>query len=717
MQRYSYLTAIGLAALTSLALGAGPAGASSDYAPPKVYSLVQADLDNTVPFLAPTNDSRATMLMLLADAGLTRAHLPPPYDPAAKANPYAAQTPLDLDTFAAVFNDRPQPAADGTSDFVEGQGDRCRSNAAGGVAFLAALTSSSAPQAEQTQLSDARKALIAACAGGTRTVLNLQPATIKSAPGKDFATYLFAAADFYYGDFANARKGFAGLAQSRQPWLKQAARYMIARVDLNAAQASAFGDYGELDLTKVDAKSLANADGEFKSYLSDYPRGDYVTSARGLQRRVAWLGGDHGKLADAFGAVFAETNPAARNVSAVDLAFEADSKLLANAKPEDIREPHVLAVLDLMRMRREDGKPAPLTRAALEAQRPLFATQKELYDYLLAACAFYDEDNAAAALKILDAKAAGAHMSSVQFSQQVLKGLALEAAKSPAARAHWQALIPLSEPILQRPAIELALAENYERSGQLAAVFAPNSPIRASTYRELLLTYSAGPELLRQRVTAADAPDHERQLALYVLLFKELTRGRYQPFLDDLRAMPVHPPKADIYDSIGIGYDAISPALENFNWAGTTAGDGFACPPVKAIAAALVKSAHDERSLMCLGEFLRLNNYDGFLRNEPQAAPPAGTPKPPVELTSQPTQFPGVGVSRLDIYKAVIADAKAAPDLRAYALYRAVNCWAPSAYNSCDGSDAPKSQRKAWHDELKSKYRDSVWAQKLKYYW
>ena len=94
-----------------------------------------------------------------------------------------------------------------------------------------------------------------------------------------------------------------------------------------------------------------------------------------------------------------------------------------------------------------------------------------------------------------------------------------------------------------------------------------------------------------------------------------------------------------------------------------------------------------------------------------------GAPKPAVELTSAPTQFAGVGVSRLDIYKAVIADAKAAPDLRAYALYRAVNCWAPSAYNSCDSTDAPKSQRKAWHDELKAKYRDSVWAQKLKYYW
>ncbi len=710
MRRLS--TAIGLLCL----FGAGPAGASSDYTPPKVYALVQADLDNTVPFLAPTNDSRATLLMLLADAGLTRAHLPVPYDPAAKPNPYAAQTPLDLDTFAAVFNDRPPPATDGTSDFVEGQGDRCRSNAAGGGAYLTALKSGGVPQGEQALLTAARQALIASCASGTRTVLNLQASTIKSAPGKDFATYLFAAADFYYGDFDTARKGFAGLVQSRHPWLKEAARYMIGRVDLNAAQVTAVGDYGEMTVANVNTKALANADAEFRGYLSDYPRGDYTTSARGLLRRVAWLGGDHGKLADAFGEAFAQTDPKLRNVSAVDLAYEADAKLLANAKPAEVREPRILATLDLMQMRRSEGQPPTLSRASLEAQRPLFARQTELYDYLLAAYAFYDENNAAAALKILNGKSAGAHMSSVQFSQQVLKGLALETTKNGGARAHWQALIPLAEPVLQRPAIELALAENYERSGQLASIFAPGSPIRTPTYRELVLTYSAGPDLLRQRVTAADAADHERRLSLYVLLFKELTRGRYQPFLDDLRQMPANPPKADIYDTIGIGDDSIYPALENFNWAGTTASDGFACPSIKGIAAALAKAPHDERSLLCLGEFLRINNYDGVLRGDQPALPP-GVPKPPVELTSSPSQFPGVGVSRLDIYKAVIANAKAAPDLRAYALYRAVNCWAPSAYNSCDSTDAPKSQRKAWYDELKSKYRDTAWAQKLKYYW
>ncbi|WP_443749637.1 hypothetical protein [Asticcacaulis solisilvae] len=713
-------TAIGLTALAALALSAGPAGASGDYGLPRVYALIQdTDFENNVPFFAPSNDSRANLMMLLADAGLTRPRLPVSDAAAAPAKPdaYAAQTPLDLDTFAAVFNDKATAADDG-SDFADGQGDRCRSNAAGGDAYLAALKASDVPQAEKTLLTDARNALLSSCAAGTRTVLNLQPAAIKSALGKDFATYLFAAADFYYGDFVNARRGFGGLQQSRQAWLKEASHYMVARADINAAQASAFGDYGELTLKAVQAKALTDAGTEFKAYLNDYPRGAYVASARGLLRRVAWLGGDNTQLAEAFGAVFAQPDARLRNVSAVDLAYEADNKLLAGAKPGDIHEPHLLFTYDMMQMRRMDGKPAPLSRADLEAQRPLFAKQPELYDYLLAAYAFYDEDNAAAALKILNAKAAGPHMSFVQFSEQVLKGLALEATHNPAARTQWLNLIPLAEPVVQRPAVELALAENYERAGTLAPVFAAGSPVRDPNYRALLLTYSAGPDLLRQRATANDAADFERRLSLYVLLYKELTRGRYQPFLDDLRLMPANPPKADASESVGIRYEGITPALENFSWPGTGKTDDFACPSIKAIATALAHDAHDERSLICLGEFQRLNNYDNVLRNEPPQPTPANVSKPLPELTGlAPAQFPGIGISRLDIYKTIIADAKAPSDVRAYALYRAVNCWAPSAYNSCDTSDAPQSQRKAWFHELKTRYATTGWAQGLKYYW
>ena len=84
-------------------------------------------------------------------------------------------------------------------------------------------------------------------------------------------------------------------------------------------------------------------------------------------------------------------------------------------------------------------------------------------------------------------------------------------------------------------------------------------------------------------------------------------------------------------------------------------------------------------------------------------------------------------LSRRAIYDAIIANKDAAAELRAYALYRAVMCYAPSGYNGCSGpartmeeidaAQAPQSTRKAWFTELKQRYPDSRWAKSLRYYW
>ncbi|MEJ0066296.1 MAG: hypothetical protein WDM85_13475 [Caulobacteraceae bacterium] len=63
------------------------------------------------------------------------------------------------------------------------------------------------------------------------------------------------------------------------------------RVALNQAQAGAFDEYGLLQTEKVDAAALKDAEAGFAAYLKAYPAGQYAASARGLQRRVAWLGG------------------------------------------------------------------------------------------------------------------------------------------------------------------------------------------------------------------------------------------------------------------------------------------------------------------------------------------------------------------------------------------------------------------------------------------
>lgn len=718
-------TAIGLV-FTVCGLGATPALPCADYVPEKHYSLLQPDGWDQVPILAPSNDSRTNLLLLLADTRHTRPRFPArvatawPPRPLVPHDRYAGQTPFDFDTLAAAFDDHPKTAA-ASAAFMEGEGDRCRSNAAGAAGFAAALQASAVPADEKGQLGAARRWIATGCTPNAQgkavrpAAATLPLGGIKSAVGKDFAAYLTAVAAFYDGDFAAARAGFVTLGGSTQPWLKEAAHYMVARTDMNAATAKAFGQWGEFSPEAVDSGAVVRAGTEFQAYLHDYPQGAYAVSARGLMRRVAWFGGDDARLADMYGEAFAATDARRTNISNIELVDEIDNKLLTQkVKPALVHDPRLLAALDLLNMRGGYGT-QPFGKTEMEAQQPAFAGQPALYDYLRAAHAFYIEKDPAATLKILGSARAGPHMSYLAFSAQVLKGLALESQrKSTAARAHWQRLIPLAEPVLQRPAVELALAQNYERAGEVAAVFAAGTPIHDPTYREVLLTHSASPELLRQRVTATDAPVHERQLALYVLLFKELTRGHYQPFVDDLQLTRDPAPVAIADEKLGIGGTS-HPALADFTRFGG-AHDGYTCPAIATVATALAADAHDEKALICLGEFVRLYGYETFLRQD-NPAPRPHPSAPLAELSSTATQFPGIGVSRLAIYRTIIADHKAAPDVRAYALYRAVRCFAPARSNECDEAQVPESQRQDWYRELKTRYRGTTWATRLKFWW
>ncbi len=731
--------AVALAALT-YGLAAAPGLASGDLFPSKysslsegnIYALFQPDTDMAVPFLSPDNDSRVNLLLLMADGRKVRPHFLPNPTPFGRHGRYVAQTPVDFGTFTAVFDDAP-PAAKTTSapedssGIADGQGDRCRSNAASAIAYVAVLKSSAATAAEKRLLATARTALTAACVSGAKpTPFTLPNDAITSAPGRNFAAYLAAASAFYGGDFPEARGTLTALADSPQPWVREAARYTTARLDLNLAEINIYGQYGELSPANVDKTVLSRAESEFQAYLHDYPRGAYAASARGFGRRILWLRGDTATLSNLYERAF-DDKSAADNVSMIDLTYEIDNDLLTGAWAPDIHGPRLRATLDLTQMRAGNGKPAALTQAQLDAQAPLFATQPALYTYLRAAYAFYAGNDPAAALKILSPVKAAPRMSSVAFSEQVFKGLALEALhKSAAARAHWLALIPLTEPVLQRPAIELALAQNYEKSGDVAAVFAQGSPIHDPTYRELLLSHSASPDLLRARATADDAPVHERQLALYVLLYKELTRGRYQAFVDDWHLVPDPAPARTYGDKLQIGLTN-PPALIDFTRFGTKSHDDYTCPAIDKVATTLAANPHDEASLICLGEFIRVYDYDasdydgygdndGFLRQD--NPPPAPHTRPgPVALGTVAHQFPGIGISRLDIYKTIIKDRGAAADVRAYALYRAVRCWAPSGANHCDQTDAPQSQSRQWFLDLKTHYPSTPWAKKLKFYW
>ena len=245
---------------------------------------------------------------------------------------------------------------------------------------------------------------------------------------------------------------------------------------------------------------------------------------------------------------------------------------------------------------------------------------------------------------------------------------------------------------------------NYERSGQLAKVFAADSPISAKQVRYILLRNVAGPDLLRQQVAKASDPT-ERQSAQFVLLYKDLLHGQYATFADDLKQASLSEDK--LGTSLGYTYTS-GQTLKLFQWDGDKAESGYACPSIAQTAATLQDDAKNPHALNCFGEFILRNGLDGMPLEQPRAAGSLG---------STASQFKGETFSRLDGYKQVIANAKAPKTDKAYALFRAINCYAPAGYNSCGGEDVAPAVRKAWFRQLKTGFADTQWGKSLQYYW
>ncbi|OKO46434.1 outer membrane assembly lipoprotein YfiO [Pseudomonas sp. BTN1] len=718
---------IGLLSPLALALLAGfslPAQASSDDScyPDWRVSRDSYEPCSNQPFLSPGNDSRVNLRLLLADKkaaplapnalgedDLAQGFGPVPF-PVYRLVPVPATNEepdnkaddsrtAELDTLLQPLGIKREEYKTAGQAFLNGEGSRCRSNDDdSATAFISQVIKAQMPPAERDVLVKARLQLLTTC-DWSRQVVDAQ--LTPSANAQLFRTYLQAAGDFYSGRFDYAERGFAAAATSDVPWLKETAMYMTARTSLNQAQAEAFDEYGMPQREHVDKSALSDAEEGFLSYLKHYPQGDYVASARGLLRRVHWLANEDARLAEDFTWQFTEATEAQRNVSVDELVEEADLKLLMVGN-KAANSPMLQVVSDLMAMRAHT--PPLLSREDLDKQKSTFASEPALFDFLQASYALYVEHQPDAALKHLPADVPSS-LDYFAFSQQTLRALALEAKQDwKAAEALWLQLLPLAKQPLQRDQLELALAMNYERSGQLAKVFAADSPISAKQVRYILLRNVAGPDLLRQQIANASDPT-ERQSAQFVLLYKDLLRGQYATFADDLKQASLSDDK--LGTSLGYTYTS-GQTLKLFQWNGDKAESGYACPSIAQIAATLQNEAKNPHALNCFGEFILRNGLDGMPLEQPRAAGSLG---------STDSDFKGETFSRLDGYKQVIANAKAPKTDKAYALFRAINCYAPAGYNSCGGEDVAPAVRKAWFRQLKSGFADTQWGKSLQYYW
>lgn len=674
-----------------LGLPALHAQASGDGGVDPAWKLVQkaTDQEQNQAFLNPSNDNQVNLLLLLLDEG--RARLKAEGDEEAAAI-WSSAAPVPYGLFATVFDTTP---AAGTTEtrFAVGEASRCISNDPGAADFQAALMQAAGlAAAERDVLSGARRSLSPSCGEGSET--RLAPLDmVTSSVGREFVAYLAGASAFYDGRFPAADEAFAAVGGSGQPWLKDAAAYMLGRVALNLAQASAFDrDDGTLKREHVDATSLANAAMRFEAYLLAFPTGRYAASARGLMRRIAWLRGDFAKLS----AELTWQMDHLASGGAVDLASEVDHKLFANLSPATSTDPRLLAMWDLVQIRRaipSQDAPEPFALATLQGQKASFAGHEDLFAYLLAAHAFHVDRNPAAALALLPATPSMPRLTLAAFSSEVLRGLALEATgDGKAARATWLGLVDRAGRRLQRPIAMLGLALNYERAGEVDKVFARGSPIIDPALREILLQYSASAGVLRRVAAAADATPRERAVALSTLLQKDLATRHFRAFLEDVALVP----------TLTRPVDDGSPDPAMFEWAGAE-GD-YACPGLSRIAKTLARTPRNTSSLLCLGEFLRLKGIGDL------------PPLPPDELGGAPSRFAGRSFSRQAIYQEVIADARASPNDRAYALSRAIRCYEPTGNNHCDGADVPLRERTRWFRILKAGYPKSEWS-KIPYYW
>ena len=657
---------------------------------------------NSVPFLSPSNDSRLNLELLLIDSGkLKGTMIASPEYPAAPEFAWL-QVPFDLEsmqfqasTISATSQTSLGKSAANSNNYAEGEGSRCSHADDGLEAFKKAVSAAALPAEDAAILIASSTALAPGCNSTEKSDWK-EPQGIHSAPGGEFAIYIAGANAFYAGDFPAALSSFKSLRNSGNPWLRETSRYMVGRTLINSAQRLAFGEWGALELSKVEKDNLKDAEAAFNSYLHDFPLGIYAASARGLLRRVYWLGGDQTRLAEAFDTAFADSEKGATNVTLLDLVQEADAKLLGSVEIDQIKSPQFLAIIDLMRMRSDgpqSGGPAnaSLTLADLEAQKDRFASNPVLYKYLLAAFHVYVDDRPEQALGLLPSLSGGA-MGYFAFSQQTLRVLALEAGKQfDTERKLLLQMLPLAKQPFQSEQLQLALARLEERTGHVERVFAPESPIRDGAIRTILVEHSASAELLRQRIKDPKENASVVDAALYSLLYKELTGGKYQAFQADLALVTPHP----------------SEFVTPFVATGESKGAEYRCPPLREVAAALQRVGSDAKSLNCVGELVRLNGV-----HYGQDVTP-----PETELGGSRSLFPGTNYSRLDGYLKVIATTQAEDDARAYALFRAVQCFARSGNNQCGSQEIPPATRKQWFQTLHKEYPDSIWAKSLKYYW
>jgi len=707
--------------------------ASGDYGCYKIWRVTHRGYEacSNMALLSPSNDTRVNLLLMMADLR------PAKPGPLPKTNTTAPpEAPLFLwEQLADTLGSQTDKATLRNGDMGEQNNSAsCPATLPPNDSFTLALQADHVLKPEERDaLLKARQQTQSGCAAdAAASAIASAEKAAGTTSAKAYVLYIKGAVEFRRSDYDKATATFSSLTNAQPAWVRETAIYMIGRSLINRAQVGAFDEYGSFrGGWHADAGTVTGAEAALDKYLQQYPKGIYAQSARGLKRRGYWLAQDTARLEEEYGALLL-LSPDERNVSDVELAQEIDNKITTppdargatrdNAPLGSTKNPLLLAMLDLQAMRTTEkagvdgvgNHDDPLSISILQQQRQYFAAQMPLYEYLLAVHAFYIENKPADVLRMIPDAARQGSFNYVQFSRQMLRGMALEALKDRNTLGFWMQMLPGAQAAYQHPALELAIAYHQERAGEIRNVFAPASPVHYPYLREVLLTKVADADLLRTQAKNTNAPGRERDIALFTLLYKEATRGDAANFLKDLVLVPPTAPAdgyftLDDYPGSYFRTDEYQPSpipVGIFLHDKTNAN--FGCPGLRVSEEQLVQDANNPTARLCVADFVRLNQAVTYLESVTSSGD---------ELGDTPSLFPGGNFVRMDTYTAVLANAKSSRNDKAYALYRAVNCYAPSGNNDCGGKDVPKAQRKAWFTTLKHDYAGTRWANALQYYW
>lgn len=719
------------------------------------FSLTDNDTDicSNLPFIAPSNDSRTNLILLMNNASVQQSTLKQlylaqksSYPSGLKKGDHVSSIPLLLSRYDTYYKDKILTYKVRVSKVLNADKqavkkllhkaeqaylkhnpknttdiwcDQClNSDTLAMLDYLQQLSKADnlSPQQKQS-LALARYALY-------RDPLNSNPVSYIPAVSDDiglaFIDYLVVSSAFYKGQYAEATKLYTNLLKTVHPWIKEASTYMIARSLLQQGQAVGFNKWGELDLSKVDRLAVRESFTAFGRYIKTYPKGLYVNSAKGLIRRIYWLQGDEVALAEQY--EYLLNNPKSYHSSETfnksfmaDLVLEIDNKVFFNNNPINMTKlkhtPKLLAVADLLRMRADMSKKISLRE--LQAQKSTFRAYPELYQYILASYYTYVQPDAVKVLELLPALDSNTvePLSYFKLSEQVLRALALESqSKWDDAEALWLQLMPLAAQYYQSDLIELGLALNYEQSDRVEKALLNSHLISTPQLRYSLLRKNSSRSLLKQLIVSDETTNQQKASMLYLLLYKDLLSQNYVDFLEDSELLITY----DKLERIPLGnIRESSPkeviTLDLFSQ-GVLSYPEYECPSPIALAAILKNYPNDANALNCLGNF-------AYVYQLPYADYMVGGQHPKSLGNNRPTPFGKVLFSRLKGYQQVIANDKAPDDDRAYALYQAIRCFRRVGINRCDNQQIPKAERARWFRLLKSTYKDTIWAKRQTIYW